>query len=51
MWFCERCGEKLHEEFLHVSDIVTDLPPVFERFYSSEAARTCARCGWVMPPK
>ena len=51
MWFCERCGEKLHEEFLHVSDIVTDLPPVFERFYASEAARTCRRCGWVMPAK
>ncbi|HEX5418411.1 MAG TPA: 3-hydroxyanthranilate 3,4-dioxygenase [Gammaproteobacteria bacterium] len=49
MWFCERCGEKLHEEFLQVADIVTDLPPVFARFYGSESARSCKRCGWVMP--
>lgn len=48
MWFCERCDNKLHEEFLHVADIVEDLPPVFERFYSSEAARTCNACGTVL---
>jgi 3-hydroxyanthranilate 3,4-dioxygenase len=51
MWFCPSCGEKLHEEFLHVADIVTDLPPVFERFYGNESARTCKRCGNVMPPR
>jgi 3-hydroxyanthranilate 3,4-dioxygenase len=51
MWFCERCGSKLYEEFLHVSDIVADLPPVFERFYGNEDARTCGKCGWVMPPR
>ncbi len=50
MWFCERCGAKLHEEFLHVSDIVKDLPPVFARFHANEDARTCKRCGWIMPP-
>lgn len=49
MWFCPRCDTKLHEEFLHVSDIVKDLPPVFERFYGSEQARTCRNCGYVMP--
>lgn len=48
MWFCERCGHKLYEEFLHVSDIVEDLPPVFERFYSEPRNRTCERCGTVM---
>jgi 3-hydroxyanthranilate 3,4-dioxygenase len=51
MWFCEECGNKLHEEFLHVADIVTDLPPVFERFYSTEEARTCKQCGAVLPRK
>ncbi|HEY7671202.1 MAG TPA: 3-hydroxyanthranilate 3,4-dioxygenase [Gammaproteobacteria bacterium] len=50
MWFCEKCDNKLHEEFLHVADIVKDLPPVFARFYGSVAARTCKRCGTVMPP-
>lgn len=50
MWFCPSCGNKLHEEFLHVSDIVEDLPPVFERFNSDAQARTCDRCGTVAPP-
>src|SRR5690606_14465579 len=30
MWFCERCGGKLYEEFLHVHDIVAQLPPIFD---------------------
>jgi 3-hydroxyanthranilate 3,4-dioxygenase len=50
MWFCEKCDNKLHEEFLHVADIVKDLPPVFARFNSDVTARTCKRCGTVMPP-
>jgi len=48
MWFCENCDAKLHEEFLHVSDIVKDLPPVFERFYGNLEARTCSKCGSVL---
>jgi 3-hydroxyanthranilate 3,4-dioxygenase len=49
MWFCDHCNHKLYEEFLHVSDIVKDLPPVFERFNSNLEARTCERCGTVAP--
>ncbi len=51
LWFCPKCASKLHEEFLHVDDIVKDLPPVFERFYADTAARTCKRCGTVLPAK
>jgi 3-hydroxyanthranilate 3,4-dioxygenase len=50
MWFCENCDEKLYEEFLYVSDIVTQLPPVMARFYSDEQKRTCKKCGTVMQP-
>jgi len=50
MWFCERCGDKLYEEFLHVRDIVEQLPRVFERFYGSVELRTCKNCGAVMEP-
>ena len=50
MWFCEQCGTRLHEEFLAVSDIVSDLPPIFERFWSDLSARTCDRCGSVLDP-
>lgn len=51
VWFCPNCTHKLHEEFLHVADIVKDLPPVFERFYGDVAARTCKRCGTVTPAR
>jgi 3-hydroxyanthranilate 3,4-dioxygenase len=50
MWFCEACGTKLYEEFLPLTNIVTDLPIVFERYYGSESHRTCGTCGAVMQP-
>ena len=49
MWFCDECNHKLYEEFLYISDIVGQLPPIFERFYRSEENRTCDNCGALMP--
>lgn len=49
VWYCEHCHHKLYEEYLHVSNIETQLPPVFERFYSSATNRTCKQCGQVLP--
>ena len=49
MWFCDNCDHKLYEEFLYVSDIVGQLPPVFDRFYGAEENRTCNECGTLMP--
>jgi len=51
LWFCERCNHPLYSEYLHVSDIVAQLPPVFERFYGSIEHRTCRACGHVMPER
>ena len=51
MWFCERCGHKLYEEYLHVHDIVAQLPPVFDRFYGDAANLRCAACDHDMPPR
>ena len=48
-WYCDTCDHKLYEEFLHVSDIVEQLPPVFDRFYASEANRRCEQCGTLKP--
>lgn len=48
VWYCEHCHHKLYEEYLHISNIETQLPPIFERFYSSAAHRTCQHCGTVM---
>lgn len=50
MWFCESCGHKLYEEFLPLTDIVTQLPPIFERYYNDVDHRTCPQCGAVMQP-
>jgi 3-hydroxyanthranilate 3,4-dioxygenase len=47
-WYCENCGNKLHEEFVILEDIVKQLPPIFERFYSNVEHRTCKKCGTVM---
>ena len=48
MWFCEGCGEKLYEEYFTLENIVTQLPPIMDRFFASEEHRTCAKCGQVM---
>jgi 3-hydroxyanthranilate 3,4-dioxygenase len=48
LWYCERCDTLLHQEYLHVSDIETQLPQVFERYWASPAYRTCRKCGTLM---
>ena len=50
-WFCFKCGERVHRVEVQVKDIVKDLPPLFEAFYSDEKARTCKNCGTVHPGK
>jgi 3-hydroxyanthranilate 3,4-dioxygenase len=49
-WYCEQCGNLLHEEKLNVKDIVKDLPMVMNKFYSNEDLRTCKKCDHVMEP-
>ena len=47
-WFClvlSEVREKLYEEFVEVKNLVTDLLPVFDRFYGSSENSTCKRCG------
>ena len=47
-WYCEHCGHCLYLERVAVSNIETQLPAIFSRFYSSVAHRTCGVCGTVM---
>ena len=49
-WYCENCGNKLYEEFLKVDNLVTQLPPIFERFWNNSERRTCKKCGQVIQP-
>jgi 3-hydroxyanthranilate 3,4-dioxygenase len=41
----------LYEEFFELTDIETQFPRLFERFYSSLEKRTCSSCGTVMERK
>ena len=50
IWYCEKCGNKLYEETLHVDDIVKQLPPVMDRYWEDLMHRTCNKCGAVMEP-
>ena len=47
-WYCENCGHRLYFEQVVVSNIETELPGIFARFYSSARNRTCSACGTVM---
>jgi len=50
MWFCENCDNKLYEEFAHITNIVEQLPPIMNRFYTDTEKCTCKKCGTVMQP-
>jgi 3-hydroxyanthranilate 3,4-dioxygenase len=49
-WYCEQCSNLLYEEYLALTDIETQFPPVFDRFYASLEHRRCKRCGALSPP-
>jgi 3-hydroxyanthranilate 3,4-dioxygenase len=48
-WYCPGCGALVHRVEVNVQNIVTDLPPLFESFYSGN--RKCPRCGAIHPGK
>jgi 3-hydroxyanthranilate 3,4-dioxygenase len=53
-WYCPRCHRLIHRveyPLRKVEEIVTALPPLFERFYSDERLRVCTHCGAVHPGK
>ena len=43
-WYCDECHQKLYEEFLPLTDIVKQLPPLFEGFWENDNARSCKSC-------
>ncbi len=48
LWYCDNCSNLLYEEYFPLKNIETDLPPVFDRFYSSLDNRSCKQCETVM---
>ena len=50
IWFCESCGETLHDAAFTLEDLGRQLKPIIEKFYADQALRTCRGCGSVMQP-
>lgn len=44
VWYCDSCGNQLYIESFHLTDIVSQLPPVFERYYSDPSHSKCKKC-------
>ena len=50
-WYCENCANKIWRREVRVDNIVKDLPPVFEEYYSDIANGSCSKCGHPHPKK
>ena len=48
-WYCDACHALLYEEHFELTNIETQFPPVFARFFGSPVHRTCKQCGTVHP--
>ena len=49
VWYCERCGNKLHEVYIQCEDIETQLKAALDAFNDDLPLRTCTDCGAVLP--
>ena len=49
-WYCDSCETLLYEKFIQLTDIVKQLPPLFENYWSEESNRTCSNCGEIQQP-
>ena len=47
-WYCDNCNYLLHETFFKLENIVTQLPPLFDQFWSDINKRTCNKCDDVL---
>ena len=43
-WYCDECHTLLYEYFFPLTNIVTQLPPIFDGFWKDDDARTCKFC-------
>jgi 3-hydroxyanthranilate 3,4-dioxygenase len=47
-WYCEKCNHQLYREPFTLKNIETDMPAIFERYYSNSEKCTCNNCGAKM---
>ncbi len=49
-FYCEECGEIVHDHEFPLVDIVGELKTLMEKYWSDESLRKCGKCGTVMQP-
>lgn len=51
-WYCqvESCRNLLFHKDFFCNDLVKDLPPIIQQYYSDVEKRTCSKCGFVETP-
>lgn len=47
VWYCEACCHSLYSEAVYLTNIETQLPPIFDRFYADARHLKCSQCGHV----
>tara|TARA_R110001606_G_scaffold117588_6_gene247218 strand:+ start:53151 stop:53684 length:534 start_codon:yes stop_codon:yes gene_type:complete len=47
-WYCENCGNQLYREEFELKNIETDMPIIFDNYYSDVEKCTCDSCGDIM---
>ena len=47
-WYCENCGNQLYRKEFALESIETDMPIIFDNYYSDKQKCTCATCGTFM---
>ena len=52
LWFCEKCNNKLYEEYFMLTDIANQFQAIFKKFYNDKDLCTCKSCNHIMeaPP-
>lgn len=45
VWYCEACTHSLYSEAIFLTNIESQLPPLFDRFYSDPKHLKCSQCG------
>ncbi|KAI8965306.1 3-hydroxyanthranilic acid dioxygenase [Daldinia sp. FL1419] len=46
-WYCQECGEVVHEAAFHCTDLGTQIKAAIEKFMSTEETRKCPKCGEI----
>ena len=47
-WYCENCNNLLWRKKFKLDNIETDMPKIFDKYYSDIDKCTCNKCGTVM---